>query len=129
VIEGGTAFAGPRSLDLEPATAGALGLEAQAPLVRAEMRRRLALDPIAPEHEFRGWVRLAWGDEISVTPVPPGERVALLVAHSHRPAGTLDSLLVLELAARPALELRRPRDLERLPHACAALVEAIERLG
>jgi hypothetical protein len=129
VVDGSIAFAGPRSLDLQPDTAATLGLDGDAPLVRVGQRRRVALGPVEPERPIRGWVTLAWGEDIQVTRVPAADRLPLLTGHAHRPAASIDLTAILDLATLPTLELRRPKRLDALPAACEALVEAVNRLS
>jgi hypothetical protein len=117
VLDGRTAFVGPRAIDLAAASAAHLGWGEDLEHVRGGMRRRLRLGELAPEHPFAGWVSLAWGEELSMTSVPAAARIPLLVEHGHQPLGQAEWPSVLALASLPTFELRRPRGLESLDRA------------
>jgi hypothetical protein len=125
VIEGGRVFAGPRCLDLRPSAAEWLSA-VDAPLVRDESRARLQLRDAPHSAPLRGIVYLAWGERIEVAKVPLAERIVRLRAQN----SFVDVLPpwkhgLLELAALPTYELRRPRDFEDLPASAEALLAAL----
>jgi hypothetical protein len=123
-LDGTLVLAGPRCIDLRESSA-ALGPGVP---VRRGTRLRLRVPPAPAEVELAGFLHLAWGDEAEpcLAPIPPFERLARLAALRAEEGWQRDRSLVLELAARPAYELRRPRGLESL-EATAALVT--DRLG
>lgn len=121
VIGDGTAFAGPRTLDLLPSTAQYLGRDGQ--LVRDGERHRLSLGAVDPEVPIRGWIALAWGDDVEARPIPPSERLGVLIDNLRVPLDGPGSEALLDLAALPGFELHRPRQLEGLPNAAARIVE------
>jgi len=130
VLDGLTAFAGPRSIDLWPDAARALGLPEGVRSVRGGQRQRLA-PPAAPgELPLRAWVSLAWGEGPRLRPLSPAERYAALARHLHvQRAGRLageESLL--DLLALPAFELTRPRGLDSLAGSGSALLELAGQL-
>lgn len=129
VLDGRTAFVGPRTLDLEPSSAAHLGWGESLEHVRAGTRRRLALEPLAPEHRLAGWVSLAWGEQVGVRSVPPAERIPLLVEHGHHPLGEANWSSVLALASLPTFELTRPRRLQSLEQAGELLLATIAAAG
>ncbi len=126
VIAGGSAFAGPRSVDLRRETAMQLGAGEELGVVGARERWRVGLPPIEPEARVAGFVFLEWGDGVSVTPVEPGERLARLLHHRgvRLPPASHEALLTL--AALPAWELRRPADWTSLADAGQRLLGALE---
>jgi hypothetical protein len=128
-LDGRTAFVGPRAIDLAAASATHLGWEGELEDVRRGFRRRLALDALSAEHKLAGWISLKWGERVSLTPVPPPERVPLLVEHGHHPNGTADWSRVLALAALPTLELCRPRTLASLDQAGELLLGETAKIG
>jgi hypothetical protein len=129
VLDGQTAFAGPRMIDLTPASASHLGLTEDVEQVRHGYRQRMPLDPLAPEHQLRGWVSLEWGDEVRMTPVPAPERIPLLIEHGHQPRGVANWSNILALASLPTFELSRPHSLESLAPACELLLATIAAEG
>ena len=122
VLDGGRVLTGPRCIDLREASAARLGPGVP---VRRMTRRRLTLPPAPAEAKLRGFVHLAWGAETALVPLRPSERLARL-AERRAQEGWPAILLLLELAARPAFELRRPRDLQSLDESAALLIERLE---
>ena len=125
VIDGGTAFAGPRSVDLAPDMAAHLGVGDRARDVRGGYRRRITVEAVRPEHPFRGWIVLSWANRVEVTRVSAGNRLAQLANQMHPPLGPPDWDGILKLAEAPMLELHRPRRLSSLGEAGASLIEAV----
>jgi hypothetical protein len=109
VVAGGSAFAGPRSVDLRRETAEELGAGEPRGVIGARERWRVPLGPIEPELPLGGWIFLEWGDELRVQPVEPGERLARLLHHRGVRLPPASHEALLGLAALPALELVRPR--------------------
>jgi hypothetical protein len=126
VLDGSTAFAGPRSIDLREDGHVALGAGEPLGQLGSRERWRMRLGPIAPAQPFRGWITLGWADEVSATPIPPAERIAILLRHaSLTVVADTHPLTLLELAALPAWELRRPRSWQTIDRAAGALLAAI----
>ncbi len=121
VIDDGRTFAGPRTLDLKPSSARYLGREGDP--VRGGGRRRLALDGVKAEMPLRCWVALSWGDALEARRIPPAERLGVLLEHVQIRLHGPGSEALLDLAALPAFELRRPRQLSSLPQAGAKILE------
>ena len=107
VIEGLTAFAGPRCVDLRPASAVQLQI-GDAPAVRFGQRRRLALARADPAAPLQGWVFLAWGDRIEAARAPPDERLTRLMRCRAVGRTPRDQTHLLELAQLPGWVLTRP---------------------
>jgi hypothetical protein len=121
VIEHAHVFAGPRCVDLRPDTAEAIaarGLDT----VRDAARRRLVLEPAPQRLPLRGIVHLAWGDEVALRPVPLADRIALLRAHNAFGALPAWESGLLDLAALPTYELRRPRSFDTLARSAELLL-------
>jgi hypothetical protein len=114
VLDGRTAFAGPRTIDLASASAAHLGWAEGLEDVRQGFRQRLTLEELAPEHQLSGWISLRWGDEVSMAPVPAAGRIPLLVEHGNQPMGLVDWPRLLALASLPMFELSRPHRLASL---------------
>jgi hypothetical protein len=120
VIDDGTAFAGPRTLDLVPPSARFLGSAGQ--MVRNGDRHRVRTADVDPEVPLRGWIALAWGDEFEAVPIPPSKRLETLLEHLRIPLDGPGSGALLDLAMLPGLEVRRPNSIEGLPEAGARIV-------
>ena len=125
IIADGTAFAGPRSVDLRRETAEELGTGEELGVVGQRERWRVALPPVEPELPFRGWVFLAWGDAVEVRSVEPSERLARLLHHRGVRLPPADHEALLALAALPALELARPRRWDSVADAGERLLDAV----
>jgi hypothetical protein len=125
VVEGSTALAGPRSVDLRRKAAERLGTGEPLGVVGARERWRLKVGPVPSVLPLAGWIFLAWGERVEVVEVGPGERLVRL--HANRgvnlPPRAPEALL--ELAALPAWELRRPQKWESLPRAVERLLVVV----
>jgi hypothetical protein len=126
VLDGPTAFAGPRSIDLREDGHAALGAGEPLGRLGSRDRWRLRLGSIAPAVPLRGWITLGWGDDISALPIPPAERIAILLRHaSLTVVADTHPLTLLELAGLPAWELVRPRSWDAVDRAAETLLAAI----
>jgi hypothetical protein len=125
VIERGTVFAGPRALDLRRDAARILGVGEPMGVLGARERWRLVLEPDGGALPLRGWIFLAWGDDVSIRPVPAGERFRRLVAQRTIRLAPRDPSTLLNLAAQPAFELRRPRSWSSLEAATKVLLASL----
>jgi hypothetical protein len=125
VLDAGAALAGPRCLDVRDDASEYMGAGVPASVTRDGGRNRMLLPPIAAETPLRGFVYLEWGEGTVVERVPPSERLARL--QPQRQAARLHSNPVeqLDLAALPALVLRRAAGLDRLERAGEALLAAV----
>jgi hypothetical protein len=122
VLDGETAFAGPRCADLREATPVA-GLPPPRPVRNGE-RWRVLLPPAPASAPLVGFLFLRWNEgHFAIERLPVAERVRRLAALRRwrflpaRPTGLLD------LAALSAYELSRPRDGEPVAAARALLAE------
>jgi hypothetical protein len=125
VIEGGTAFAGPRAIDLRRKPARALGVGEALGVLGKRERWRVRLDGVEGAVPLRGWVFLTWGDELAVRPVPPGSRLQRLAQQRTILLTPRDPTNLLRLAALPAFELERPRLWSSLEGATKALLRSL----
>lgn len=130
VMDAGRALAGPRCIDLRRETAELLGKGEPLGVIGARERWRLPLPAVAPQVEVAGWVVLGWGPDVALEEVEaPLDRLQTLASSlSLRlpPASTQD---LLDCAALPMLRLTRPRHLDAMPAALAAMLEGVERAG
>jgi hypothetical protein len=125
VMREGTAFAGPRCVDLRADAAQALGVGEAIGVVGARERWRLTLDPAPPEAPAGGWVVLEWGEAPAVERVAPAERLPRLLEHATIVPEPPDPAGLLGLAALPMLRLVRPRGLAALGDVSDLLLEAV----
>lgn len=126
VVEGTTAFAGPRALDLRADVARFLGAGRALGVIGTRERWRLELHTVAPAQELLGWVFPAWGERLELVPVGGAERLRRLAEQRMVTMAPTDPSRLVDLAALPAWELRRPRDLHSLVDSARHLLGALE---
>lgn len=127
VLDHGSPLAGPRVIDLRAEAAERLSAGDYLGIVGARERWRLPLPALPPGGTLRGWIVLVWGDEVGVEPVPVSERLALFTEHLGLRIPPVRPERLLELAALPCLEFRRPRGWDRFEAAGARLLDAVTR--
>lgn len=125
VIEGETAFAGPRAIDLRRGPAHALGVGEALGVLGKRERWRVRLDAVEGALPLRGWVFLTWGDELAVRPIPTGSRLQRLAQQRTILLTPRDPTKLLRLAALPAFELQRPRLWSSLEGATQMLLRSL----
>jgi len=125
VVDQRTAFAGPRSIDLRAEPAARLQAGEHLGRVGRRERWRLGVGPVAPQLPLRGWILLGWGDRVEARRIPGGACLAEVARHRAVRVPPTRPEVLLELAALPAWELRRPQRWESLSEAVRVLLEAI----
>ncbi len=125
IMDGNVAFPAPRSIDLRPSAARHFGVGEPLGIVGMRERWRLRLAPMVKSAPLRGWIFLSWGDRVETLEVVPHERVARLGAQRGLRMAPRDPARLLDLAALPAWELRRPSHWDRLDTATDALLELV----
>jgi hypothetical protein len=120
VLEGNHCLAGPRCIDLREEPARRLG---PGTPVRGRSKQRILLPPAPAETELAGVIHLGWGSALELVPLPPSERLARLATQRAQEGWPRDRVQVLDLAALPTFELRRPRDLGSLRDSAELLIE------
>jgi hypothetical protein len=125
ILDGTAAFAGPRSIDLRPEAARQLGVGEPMGVVGTRERWRLRVGPVDSGMPMRGWIFLAWGPRLEIERLPGSRRIALLAAQRGVRLPPLDAASLLELAALPAWELRRPQAWDSVSDAAERLLENI----
>ncbi len=110
VLDGLTAFAGPRSIDLRADAAATLRAGESLGVIGQRERWRLALPSAAAELPFRGWVLLEWDEKTSVTPLRGSDRLRALTPHRALRIAPRRPEALIELSALPLVALARPRD-------------------
>ena len=124
MVSGPRVFSGPRCIDLREEAAAALG---GRPLGGERQGKwRVDLPQAEPDYRLGGWVVLRWADDVLLRRLPLAERLAAL--GGHRVWGRLrpDRSRWLDMAARPAWELSRPRTWSSLKPSMALLVDALQ---
>lgn len=125
VLDGDDPLVGPRILDLRAEPAERLGLGDYRGRVGLRDRWRVQLDEVPTELRFRGWVFLAWGDDIAVEPIRAGERLPRLAQHFGLRVPPVRPDRVLALASLPGWEFRRPRGWDGFDDAGLRLLDAL----
>jgi hypothetical protein len=123
VLDGPKVFAGPRALDLRPATATMGAFDDRVATVRDGGRRRFATALTRPEYPLRGWFVMSWADEdgVAARRLGAGELLQALVDNMH-PAGFADKAALFDLLDLPAFGVTRPKHLTSLPPTADELV-------
>ena len=121
VLRGGTAFAGPRCVDLRTDAAVRLGMGHDLRTDGPRPRWRVALASLDAELPLAGWVLLTWGERLELVRLAARNVIASLGSHQTWPHPPIDASALLDLATLPAWELRRPRDWSSLVDVVGAL--------
>jgi hypothetical protein len=126
VLHEGRAFAGPPCADLRADAATWLGAGKRVG-VRGPSRERWRLQapPGDAETPLSGWIILGWGDEAELSPVRPAARLRRLSAYRTFGSKIPDPSIMLDLAALPMWELRRPRRPSSLSGSIELLLKAV----
>jgi hypothetical protein len=127
VVEDASVFAGPRALDLRADPARRLGRGRSLGVVGTRERWRIDLRPIAQTHPLCGWIFLAWGERAELVSVPAHERVRRLAALRMVTMPPSEPARLLDLAALPAWEFRRPQGLDSLASSARYLLAELAR--
>lgn len=125
VLDADEPFAGPRILDLRAESAERLGLGDYRGHVGLRERWRVPLDGVPEPLRLRGWIFLEWDAEVAVEPVRAGERLPRLAQHFGLRVPPARPDRVLELAALPGWEFRRPRGWDRFDEAGERLLDVL----
>lgn len=123
VLDGRSAFAGPRAIDLREETADRFGIGAALGVVGNRERWRVTLPQTASRMPFRGWVFLAWGDRVEARRLGAPECMRRLLQNLTLRVDATNPAGVLELATLPAWEVQRPRDWDRLEDGVTCLLD------
>ena len=125
VFESETIFAGPRMLDLRAEAAERLGAGSYLGVVGARERWRLLLGAPPTGARLRGWIFLAWSEGIAMERVPAASCLPRLFEHLGLRIPPTRPERLLELAALPAWEFRRPQGWDRFDEAGRTLLGAL----
>lgn len=125
VVARTTAFAGPRSIDLRAEPARHLEAGDAVGKVGARERWRLRLGPVEAELPLRGWVSLGWGERVGAKRLSGAARIPELARHRALNVPSTKPEALLDLAALPAWELRRPPGWSSMEEAARRLLETV----
>jgi hypothetical protein len=125
VLDGETAYAGPRCLDLRESAADRFDAGEFLGVIGTRERWRVQLPAAPSEVPFGGWVLLDWGDEVSMTLPTPTDRLAALAVHRAAIAAEADSAQLLELLRFPMYRFTRPFEWGAMDNAIEQLLEAL----
>jgi len=122
VFRDGAVMAGPRCIDLRPdAPRRGLGIAVRP----SDPRSRIALPPIAAEHDLAGVIHLEWSSgETAMQPLDHRDAIRRLLILRSDKGYPRDPQALLDLATLPTLLLKRPRSLKQMD----AAVAQVERL-
>jgi hypothetical protein len=126
VTSGGKILAGPRSIDLREGASTFLGLGEPMGIHGGRTRFRHRLDDVPAEIELGGWIFLSWDESVDAVQLSPFDRLRRLMDHRMvKGPAQLEPSGVLNLAALPGFELKRPRSFDRFGDSLAAIAEIV----
>lgn len=123
VTDGHQAFCGPRTIDLRRLAPGAT---APVTPVRDASRWRLTLPALPGAVPIGGWIYLCWRAEVWMHTVPASRSLARLAGRRTWPALPSDPQVLLALAARPAWDLGRPADWDRMDQGADLMLQTLQ---
>jgi hypothetical protein len=125
VLEDAKALPAPRSVDLRPEAAHALGAGEPIGLIGSRERWRLTLGAVPRSLPLRGWIFLTWGERLESVRLRGAERLVRLGANRGARLPPSDPTRLVKLAALPAWELRRRRGWDSFVPAAECLLETV----
>jgi hypothetical protein len=125
VVGGGTAFAGPRCVDLREGAADRLQQGTDIGLVGNRRRWRVQLPAVPASAPLAGWIVPEWGDDIELRTAPAAQRLALLNSSVYLKEAPPRPERLLALVTLPVVVFRRPRNWAEADAATTALLDRI----
>ncbi len=126
VLDGDTALAGPRILDLRAHAAQHFAIGRDLGVVGTRARWRVELGAVAAELPFHGWIVLKWSDsDVRVTEVPAPDRLTQLVDARGIVIEEASTAAWLPIIAKPMVTFARPRDWGHIDSAMTTLLDAL----
>jgi hypothetical protein len=122
VLEGLTAYTGPRTVDLREDAAARLGVGEPLADAGARERWRLRLPALDRPLTIGGWVFTEWSDALELHRLTASETLARLYRNRSITVPPRDPAAFLQLSVLPAWELRRPRSWASLPETLELLL-------
>ena len=128
VVDGTTAYSGPRCLDLRHSAAERFEAGEYLGVVGGRERWRVTLPPVPPDVPFEGWVLLDWTDDLEIHRAPASAAMGALLANAGLTAPGVPTQGLLDLLAFPMIRFGRPRDWARADDSLAGLLAVIAEL-
>ena len=128
VVEGRTAYSGPRCLDLRQSAAERFEAGEYLGVVGGRERWRVTLPPVPPDTPFGGWVLLDWTDELEVHRPDAAAKLTALLTHCGLTAPGVPTQGLLDLLGFPMIRFGRPRDWAQVDETLVQLLHAISAL-
>jgi hypothetical protein len=126
VLDGDTALAGPRILDLRESAAEHFGLGRDLGVVGTRVRWRVDLPDVAAELPFGGWVCLEWHESaVTVEQIPASQRLKRLVAARGIERAEPSTAAWLPIIGKPMFLLSRPQRWDALDAAMHELLRKV----
>lgn len=125
VDEHGSAFAGPRCVDLRAETAALFPAAREIASVSGRERFRLRTRPAPSSAPLAGFLQLGWAELAGTMPVPAAHRLPLLAGALTLNGVRPNMRLLLELAGLPMLIVHRPQRLDALD-ATLELIRSVD---
>jgi hypothetical protein len=125
VLDGDTALAGPRCIDLRAGAAAHLGIGDELATTGGRERWRVGLPAVTPQVPFCGWITLAWAPTTAVRPLAFSDRLPLLLRARALPTLRGQEDRWLQLASKPFVRFSRPRRWDALPAAVDTLLATL----
>jgi hypothetical protein len=125
VLDGDTAYAGPRCLDLRQSAAERFDDGEYLGVVGTRERWRVTLPPVPGEVPFGGWILLDWNDHIELARPDATARLKALVGNAGLTAPGIPTAGILDVLHYPMITFGRPRDWAQADTALEHLLEAV----
>jgi hypothetical protein len=125
VLDGTTAYPGPRCLDLRQSAAERFGAGEYLGVVGGRERWRVTLPPVPPAVPFGGWVLLDWTDRLEVDRPAASAKLTALLTNCGLTAPGVPTAGLLDLLGFPMIRFGRPPDWDRADESLALLLDAV----
>jgi len=129
VVDGPTAYSGPRCLDLRQSAAERFEAGDYLGVVGGRERWRVTLPPVPPDVPFGGWVLLDWTDDLEIHRAPASVAIGALLANAGLTAPGVPTQGLLDLLAFPMIRFGRPRDWAQVDASMAGLLQVVGDLA
>jgi len=129
VLDGDTAYSGPRCLDLRRSAAEHFEAGEYLGVVGTRERWRVTLPPVPAQLPFGGWVLLDWSDQVEIGRPDATAKITALAANRGLTAPGVPTEGLIDLLGYPMIEFARPRVWDQADESLARLLDAIGALA